>query len=128
MFVVFLPSRHPISNLQLKREEVLTKSLKKTTDKPNEDPNIRGDPFKTLIAARLSYDADEHDLEKEFGRFGPIERVCILIITCYLEYCYADQFIRRFVLSLIRTLTRRETRRRSRTVDMLSSYLNVRKT
>lgn len=47
-------------------------------DKPNEDPNVRGDPFKTLIVARLSYEADEHDLEKEFGRFGPIERVCIL--------------------------------------------------
>ncbi|KAG5994942.1 hypothetical protein E4U43_003145 [Claviceps pusilla] len=43
---------------------------------PNQDPNIRGDAFKTLIVARLSYDADERDLEREFGRFGPIERVC----------------------------------------------------
>ncbi|KAI0598566.1 U1 small nuclear ribonucleoprotein of 70kDa MW N terminal-domain-containing protein [Biscogniauxia sp. FL1348] len=46
--------------------------------KPNEDPNIRGDPFKTLIVARLSYEANEHDLEKEFGRFGPIERIRIV--------------------------------------------------
>ena len=45
------------------------------TDKPTEDPNIRGDAFKTLIVARLSYDADERDLEREFGRFGPVERV-----------------------------------------------------
>lgn len=45
-------------------------------DKPHEDPNIRGDAFKTLIVARLSYDATEQDLESEFGRFGPIERVC----------------------------------------------------
>ena len=45
-------------------------------DNPNEDPNIRGDAFKTLIVARLSYEADERDLEREFGRFGPIERVC----------------------------------------------------
>lgn len=52
--------------------QLLTDSI----DKPNEDPNIRGDAFKTLIVARLSYDADERDLEKEFGRFGPIERVC----------------------------------------------------
>ena len=44
-------------------------------DKPQEDPNIRGDAFKTLIVARLSYDATEQDLESEFGRFGPIERV-----------------------------------------------------
>lgn len=44
-------------------------------DKPQEDPNIRGDAFKTIIVARLSYDATEQDLEREFGRFGPIERV-----------------------------------------------------
>jgi U1 small nuclear ribonucleoprotein len=42
---------------------------------PKEDPNIRGDPFKTLIVARLSYEATEKDLEREFQRFGPIERV-----------------------------------------------------
>jgi hypothetical protein len=48
------------------------------SDKPHEDPNIRGDAFKTLIVARLSYDATEQDLESEFGRFGPIERVCSL--------------------------------------------------
>ncbi|KAL2881099.1 hypothetical protein SGCOL_003389 [Colletotrichum sp. CLE4] len=43
--------------------------------KPHEDSNIRGDAFKTLIVARLSYEANEQDLEREFGRFGPIERV-----------------------------------------------------
>lgn len=42
-----------------------------------DDPNIRGDAFKTLFVARLSYDTTEKDLEREFGRFGPIERVCI---------------------------------------------------
>lgn len=51
--------------------------------KPNEDPNIRGDAFKTLIVARLSYDAEERDLEREFGRFGPIERVRIHQDLCY---------------------------------------------
>lgn len=40
-----------------------------------EDVNIRGDAFKTLFVARLSYDTTEKDLEREFGRFGPIERV-----------------------------------------------------
>jgi U1 small nuclear ribonucleoprotein len=49
-------------------------------DKPQDDQNIRGDAFKTLIVARLSYDATEQDLEREFGRFGPIERVCIPIL------------------------------------------------
>jgi U1 small nuclear ribonucleoprotein len=50
-------------------------------DKPNEDPNIRGDAFKTLVVARLSYDATEQDLEREFGRFGPIERIRIVTDT-----------------------------------------------
>ncbi|CRK06253.1 hypothetical protein BN1723_001703 [Verticillium longisporum] len=49
--------------------------------KPNEDPNIRGDAFKTLIVARLSYEANEQDLEREFGRFGNIERIRIITDT-----------------------------------------------
>ncbi|KAG9257265.1 U1 small nuclear ribonucleoprotein of 70kDa MW N terminal-domain-containing protein [Emericellopsis atlantica] len=49
-----------------------------TLYKPNEDPNIRGDAFKTLLVARLSYEADERDLEREFGRYGPIERIRIV--------------------------------------------------
>lgn len=46
-------------------------------DTPNEDPQIKGNALKTLFVARLSYDATEADLEREFGRFGPIERVWI---------------------------------------------------
>ncbi|KAK1835216.1 U1 small nuclear ribonucleoprotein of 70kDa MW N terminal-domain-containing protein [Podospora conica] len=45
---------------------------------PNEDPNIRGDAFKTCIVARLDYKADEQDLEREFGRFGTIERIRLI--------------------------------------------------
>jgi U1 small nuclear ribonucleoprotein len=45
-------------------------------DNPANDVQVRGDAFKTLFVARLSYDAKETDLEREFGRFGPIERVC----------------------------------------------------
>lgn len=43
--------------------------------KPSEDPQIRGDAFKTLFITRLSWDTEQKDLEREFGRFGPIERV-----------------------------------------------------
>ncbi|PQE25095.1 u1 small nuclear ribonucleo protein [Rutstroemia sp. NJR-2017a BVV2] len=49
--------------------------------KPHEDPNIRGDAFKTLIVSRLDYQAKEKDLEREFGRFGPIERIRIVTDT-----------------------------------------------
>jgi U1 small nuclear ribonucleoprotein len=43
---------------------------------PEADPQIRGDAVKTLFVGRLAYEAKESDLEREFGRFGPIERVC----------------------------------------------------
>lgn len=45
------------------------------TVNPEKDPQARGDPFRTLFIARLSYDVKEADLEREFSRFGPIERV-----------------------------------------------------
>lgn len=58
----------------------LIRSVLKTNTKnavnPANDPNIRGDAFKTLMVSRLSYDANEEDLEREFGRVGTIERVC----------------------------------------------------
>lgn len=52
--------------------------LSKQLVKPEDDAQARGDPYRTLFVARLSYEAKEQDLEREFGRFGPIERVrCI---------------------------------------------------
>ena len=44
------------------------------------DPQIRGDAFKTLFVARMSYEVTEKDLEREFGRFGTIERVFLLFL------------------------------------------------
>ena len=49
--------------------------LTNATDKAAEDPQVRGDPLRTLFVARLSYDTEVKDLEREFGRYGPIERV-----------------------------------------------------
>jgi len=46
--------------------------------KPEEDSKIKGDPFRTLFVGRLAYDVKESDLEREFGRFGPIERIRIV--------------------------------------------------
>lgn len=46
--------------------------------KPESDPKIKGDAFKTLFVGRLAYDVKESDLEREFGRFGPIERIRIV--------------------------------------------------
>lgn len=101
-------------------------SLTTRADKPNEDPNVRGDAFKTLIVARLSYDADERDLEKEFGRIGPIERVRIHAFPAIAE-SPANEIIR-FVSSPIHMPTRNQTRRRSPIGDMPLSYLSAKRT
>ncbi|MCJ1359511.1 MAG: hypothetical protein MMC33_009513 [Icmadophila ericetorum] len=62
-----------------RQEKVLTEGFSQY--KPAEDPQVRGDAFKTLFVARLSYDTKEADLEREFGRFGPIERIRIVTDT-----------------------------------------------
>ena len=46
--------------------------------KPSKDPNIRGDAFKTLFVGRLSYNTTVNELEREFLRYGPIERTRII--------------------------------------------------
>ncbi|KAL9623460.1 MAG: hypothetical protein Q9160_002353 [Pyrenula sp. 1 TL-2023] len=66
--------------LKQEKKERVTKVMSEGFDgyKPQEDPQIRGDAFKTLFISRLSYDVKENDLEREFGRFGPIERIRIV--------------------------------------------------
>lgn len=36
---------------------------------------MQGDPFKTLFVARVSYDATEKKLKREFEEYGPVKRV-----------------------------------------------------
>lgn len=50
-------------------------NLVRAADDPEHDPAVKGDPYKTLFVSRLSYEVKDTDLEREFGRFGPIERV-----------------------------------------------------
>ncbi|KAK9468532.1 hypothetical protein V1512DRAFT_107321 [Lipomyces arxii] len=45
---------------------------------PSADPLAKGDPFHTLFISRLAYDVTEQDLDKEFGRYGNIERIRIV--------------------------------------------------
>ncbi|CAE7073147.1 unnamed protein product [Rhizoctonia solani] len=47
----------------------------KETYKPADDPEAIGDPYKTLFISRLSKNATEEDLRKEFGTYGRIERI-----------------------------------------------------
>ena len=73
--------RHDRLKLEKRERQKRLLTEVSTLYKPQEDPNIRGDAFKTLIVARLSYEATEKDLESEFGRFGPIERIRIVVDT-----------------------------------------------
>lgn len=58
------------------QEEVIRKGL--ALYHPRQDPNIKGDPYKTLFVSRLSYKVTEQDLMREFGRYGAIERIRIV--------------------------------------------------
>ncbi|KAL5412049.1 hypothetical protein PMIN06_003542 [Paraphaeosphaeria minitans] len=59
-----------------RQEKLLTEGVKDY--KPHEDPKVQGDAFKTLFVSRLNYSTTEEDLEREFGRYGPIERIRII--------------------------------------------------
>lgn len=45
---------------------------------PSSDPNVTGDPYKTLFVARLNYETTESRVKREFEAFGPIKRVGII--------------------------------------------------
>ncbi|KAF2851376.1 RNA-binding domain-containing protein [Plenodomus tracheiphilus IPT5] len=59
-----------------KQEKLLTQGIEEY--KPSEDPKVQGDAFKTLFVSRLDFGVTSDDLEREFGRYGPIERIRIV--------------------------------------------------
>lgn len=65
---------------KIEKKEHMERLISESAEKydPANDAQIRGDPFRTLFVARLSYEVKESDLEREFGRFGPIERIRIV--------------------------------------------------
>ena len=65
--------------LRIKAEKLARQQQMENEDfdefNPESDPKIKGDAIKTLFVGRLSYDVRESDLEREFSKYGPIERV-----------------------------------------------------
>ncbi|KAF1921630.1 U1 small nuclear ribonucleo protein of 70kDa MW N terminal-domain-containing protein [Ampelomyces quisqualis] len=59
-----------------KQEKLLSEGIHQY--KPTDDPKVQGDAFKTLFVSRLAYGVTSDDLEREFGRYGPIERIRIV--------------------------------------------------
>ncbi|KAA0036235.1 U1 small nuclear ribonucleoprotein 70 kDa [Cucumis melo var. makuwa] len=43
-----------------------------------DDPNVTGDPYKTLFVARLNYETTESRIKREFESYGPIKRVRLI--------------------------------------------------
>ncbi|GFQ00374.1 u1 small nuclear ribonucleoprotein 70 kDa [Phtheirospermum japonicum] len=61
----------------------LEKGAKKAAEEiekydPNKEPNISGDPYKTLFVARLNYETTESKVKREFETYGPIKRVRLI--------------------------------------------------
>ncbi|KAF2113034.1 U1 small nuclear ribonucleoprotein of 70kDa MW N terminal-domain-containing protein [Lophiotrema nucula] len=79
----YVPSDSWLQKRDRKKAERAEKQQRLLTDGineyiPSEDPKVQGDAFKTLFVARLAYSITAEDLEREFGRYGPIERVRIV--------------------------------------------------
>ncbi|KDQ15816.1 hypothetical protein BOTBODRAFT_74947, partial [Botryobasidium botryosum FD-172 SS1] len=63
---------------KLKRQlEGFQKAKENCEYKPNENPNVKGDPYKTLFISRLSKNAKEEDLRREFEMYGAIESLTL---------------------------------------------------
>ncbi|KAK9108838.1 hypothetical protein Sjap_016898 [Stephania japonica] len=64
---------------QLRLEEGAKKAAEELEKyDPASDPNISGDPYKTLFVARLNYETTEHRIKREFEGYGPIKKVRIV--------------------------------------------------
>ncbi|CAM6040294.1 unnamed protein product, partial [Sphagnum compactum] len=60
----------------LRLEEGAKKALEELEKyDPTNDPDVEGDPYKTLFVARISYETTEHKIKREFEAYGPIKRV-----------------------------------------------------
>ena len=69
-------SRKRKEMLRKKTLEVIEKNL--TTWNPENDDNIKCNPFNTLFVGRLSYFISERKLSREFERYGRIKHVTIV--------------------------------------------------
>ncbi|KAI8542410.1 hypothetical protein RHMOL_Rhmol08G0136900 [Rhododendron molle] len=67
---------------------------------PNTDPNISGDPYKTLFVARLNYETSESKVKREFEAYGPIKRVGIKEHPCSGAQVIAFWFVSRHCCSI----------------------------
>ncbi|CAJ1942577.1 unnamed protein product [Sphenostylis stenocarpa] len=72
--------RARIHKLKLEKGAAMAAEELKKYD-PHNDPNISGDPYKTLFVARLSYETTESRIKREFESYGAIKRVRLITDT-----------------------------------------------
>ena len=56
---------------------------------------FQGDPFKTLLVGRISFDATEKKLRREFEEFGPIKRIRLVHTKSsgkHCRTCYGEDY------------------------------------
>jgi len=84
------PPAPPLETKEARRERIAKLKAEKAAEvvaaaaesyDPNTDEKIKGDPYKTLFVARLSYETTEAKLKKEFEQFGPIKRARLVFDT-----------------------------------------------
>lgn len=66
--------------IQQAKEEAAKKALEDGIAgwDPSKNEKLDGDPFKTLFVGRLSYEATEKKLRREFEEFGPVKSVVLV--------------------------------------------------
>lgn len=98
--VRLLPLHHPVY-------EILSGTLLRFSGQPpqllffqnrncrTEGMLLQGDPFKTLFVARVSYEATERKLKREFEEFGPVKSIRLVHEKNNGEYlCNASLILR----------------------------------
>lgn len=70
---------------------------------PAENPNATVDPYKTLFVSRINYETSESKLRREFERYGPINKVCLVQDKngkprgyAFIEYAHKSDMSSRF--------------------------------
>lgn len=62
-----------------KAQEIQKLETKVRKWNPSADPNIKDtDPYRTVFVGRLPYDSTEMELQREFSKFGDIERIRVV--------------------------------------------------
>lgn len=66
-----------VARKQQERKERESESLKKKIEEWDleNDPNVEGDPFKTLFVGRINFDTSESKLRREFEQHGRVKRI-----------------------------------------------------